>query len=208
MTTQELAYTWVQKLQSNNMKATFALLANDEIHNSVRKLTWDIHQKYRTGIAVCQLPPHISLKQPFDISDLNLVEDYMTELAKSIKPFRVNLTHLELIETKIDNQVTGILWLNVQETEFLRQLHNRVNQELTLRLGSVPAAYDGPRYHFHMSIAIGGQPIATYHKILEEFSDRLVNLQYIVRNMVMFVYDDIDAINAGYMTYLLLPINQ
>jgi len=59
-----------------------------------------------------------------------------------------------------------------------------------------------------MSIAIGGQPVATYHKILEEFSDRLVNLQYIVRNMVMFVYDDIDAINAGYMTYLILPIKQ
>lgn len=53
------------------MKATFALLANAEIHNLVRKLAWDNHQKYHTGIDVCRLPPHISLKQPFDISDLN-----------------------------------------------------------------------------------------------------------------------------------------
>jgi hypothetical protein len=38
------------------MKATFALLANAEPHNQVRKLAWDIHQKYRTGIDVCRLP--------------------------------------------------------------------------------------------------------------------------------------------------------
>ncbi len=37
------------------MKATFALLANNGIHNLVRKLSWDIHQKYRTGIDVTRL---------------------------------------------------------------------------------------------------------------------------------------------------------
>ncbi len=56
------------------MKAKFALLANNEIHNLVRKLSWDIHQKYRTGIDVTRLPPHISLKRSFDISSLHLLE--------------------------------------------------------------------------------------------------------------------------------------
>ena len=31
------------------MKAAFALLANTEVHNLTRKLSWEIHQKYRTG---------------------------------------------------------------------------------------------------------------------------------------------------------------
>jgi 2'-5' RNA ligase len=152
------------------------------------------------------LPPHISLKQPFDISDLGLLERYMAELAQSISPFRVGLTHLELVETVVDGLDTGILWLNVQETAFLRQLHNRVNQELTLRFGNVPAAFDGQGYHFHMTVALGGQPIATYHHIQDEFSSRLSHLHYTVRHMVMFVYDDIHAINAGYMTCLILPL--
>src|SRR5688572_27461881 len=108
------------------MKATFALLANNEIHNLVRKLSWDIHQRYRTGIDVTRLPPHISLKQPFDISDLHSLEKYMTELARTLDPFDVLLTELQLVETTIDNLETGILWLNIQETEILRQLHNRV----------------------------------------------------------------------------------
>jgi 2'-5' RNA ligase len=189
------------------MKATFALLANAEVHNQVRKLAWDIHQKYRSGIDVCRLPPHISLKQPFDSPDLDLLEGYMAELAQSLPPFQVDLTHLELVETIIDGMDTGILWLNVHETTFLRQLHNRLNQELTSRFGSVPAAFDGPEYHFHMTVAIGGQPVATYRQIFDEFSGRLTNLHYTVRDMVMFVYDEPHALNAGYMTYWILPLS-
>lgn len=188
------------------MKATFAFLTDKHIHNLVRKLSWDIHQKYRTGIDVCRLPPHISLKQTFDISDLDSLSDYMAELAKSIEPFRARLTHLELIDATIDGLESGILWLNVEETEFLRGLHNRLNEELAARFGNVPAEYDGADYHFHMSVSIGGQPIETYHKILGEFKNRLVNLQCMVRYLVMFVYDERAAINAGYMTYMILPL--
>jgi 2'-5' RNA ligase len=188
------------------MKATFALLANNQIHNLVRELSWDIHQKYRTGIDVTRLPPHISLKQPFHVLSLDLLGKYMTELARSITPFEVKLTELQLIEATIDGLDTGILWLNVEETEILRQLHNRVNQELSIRFGNIHAAFDGKEYHFHMSVAIGNQPIETYRTIREEFSDRLANLFYTVQEIVMFVYDEIHSMNAGYMTYKILPI--
>jgi len=190
------------------MKATFALLADNETHNPVRKLSWDIHQKYRTGIDVCRLPPHISLKQTFDISDLDSLSEYMTELAESIEPFQAHLTHLELVDATIDGLDSGILWLNVEETELLRGLHNRLNEELTARFGNVPAEYDGADYHFHMSVAFSGQPIETYHKILDEFKDRLVNLQCMVRDLVMFVYDERSDVNAGYMTYKILPLGK
>ncbi|MDL1944886.1 2'-5' RNA ligase family protein [Chloroflexi bacterium CFX2] len=189
------------------MKATFALLADDKTHNLVRKLSWDIHQKYRTGIDVCRLPPHISLKQPFDISDLDSLTAYMTELTQSLRPFQALLTHLDLIEATMNGFRTGILWLNVEETETLRGLHNRLNEELTARFGNVPAEFDGADYHFHMSVAIGGQPIETYRMILDEFKDRLVNLRCTVQEMVMFVYDERTAVNAGYMTYMILPLS-
>jgi 2'-5' RNA ligase len=190
------------------MKATFAFLANNEIHNLVRKLSWDIHRKYRTGIDVTHLPPHISLKQPFDISDLNLLEKYMTELAKSITPFEVKLTELQLIDATIEALDTGILWLDVQETDVLRQLHNRVNQELTKCFGNVQAPFDGSEYHFHMTVAIGNQPIEIYQKIKDEFSEKLTNLQYTVQEIVMFVYDEMYTMHAGYMTYMILPIGR
>lgn len=190
------------------MKATFALLADNQIHNLVRRLAWDIHQKYRTGIDVCRLPPHISLKQPFDISDLDTLAEWMTELADSLEPFPMLLTHLELIETTIDGLRTGILWLNVQETEFLRKLHERLNRELTARFGNVSAEFDGADYHFHLTVAIGGQPIETYRQILDEFEVRLVSLPCTIRAMAMFVYDERTAVNAGYMTYRILSLGE
>ena len=188
------------------MKATFALLADNETHNLVRKLSWDIHQKYRTGIDICRLPPHISLKQPFDISDLDALSDYVTELAQRLEPFQTLLSHLELIETTMDGLHTGILWLNVQETESLRQLHERVDRELTARFGNARAEFDGAEYHFHMTVAIGGQPIEAYRRTLDEFKDRLVNAPCTVRELAMFVYDERAAVNAGYMTYRILPL--
>jgi 2'-5' RNA ligase len=188
------------------VKATFALLADDKTHNLVRKLSWNIHQKYRTDIDMCRLPPHISLKQPFDIDDLDSLTEYMSELAQGLEPFQTRLTHLELIEATMDGFHTGILWLNVAETESLRGLHNRVNEELTARFGNVPAEFDGADYHFHITVAIGGQPIETYRKIVDEFNDRLVNLPCTVQKMVMFVYDERTAVNAGYMTYMILPL--
>jgi len=190
------------------MKAAFALLADTETHNLVRKLSWDIHRKYRTGIDICRLPPHVSLKQPFEISDLDRLEGYMPELAESISPFEVNLTGLELIDVHIGGLETGILWMNVQETETLRNLHNRLNQELTARFGDVSAEFDGPDYHFHMTVAIGGQPIATYRKIHSEFSARVHGLLYIVRDLGIFVYDESDEVYANYIIYKILPLGK
>ena len=96
------------------MKATFALLANTEVYNVVRKLAWEIHQTYRTGTLHVRLPPHISLKQPFAIANLAQLEAYMAELAETISPFTVKLTHLQLEIGRFQEMEFGILWLDVE----------------------------------------------------------------------------------------------
>ncbi len=188
------------------MRATFALLADTEINNLVRKLSWDIHRQCRTSIDASRLQPHISLKQPFAVQAVEPVADYMDELASSLAPFEVNLIGLELFEVHLDGMDMGVLVLDVQETAQLRGLHNRVHAELSARFGDVSAAFDGPAYHFHMTVAIGGQPVEAYRKIKAEFSERLKDLRYTVREMVMFIYDEREEVNAGYMEYKILPL--
>lgn len=95
------------------MKATFALLANTEVYNVVRKLALEIH-RYRTGTLHVRLPPHISLKQPFAIANLAQLEAYMAELAETISPFTVKLTHLQLKMVRFQEMEFGILWLDVE----------------------------------------------------------------------------------------------
>ncbi len=188
------------------MKAAFALLADRETHNQVRKLAWNIHRKYHTGIDICRIPPHVSLKQPFNISNLQLLEEYMLELTSSIPPFEINLIGLDLIETEINGSKTGILWLDVQENKLLRGLHERSNQELTARFGDVSAPFDGLEYHFHMTAAIGGQPLAIYKKAHSEFSDRLKEIQFSACELGLFVYDEHDEANDNYIIYQILPL--
>jgi len=190
------------------MKAAFALLANPEVHNFVRRLTWEIHQKYRTDISACRLPPHISLKQPFEIGDLAALESYMDDLASTIEPFEVHLTELQLVPTVMDDTETGILWLDVQETEDLRGLHNRLNHELSKRFKNTQADFNGASYHFHMTLMIGGQPLDVYHKLFSEITNRTLSLRYTVGKLAMFVYDERSSLNADYITYKILSLGR
>ena len=188
------------------MKATFALLANTEVHNLVRKLAWDIHRKYHTGTDVCRLPPHVSLKQPFAISKLASLEEYMDELAKSITPFEVYLTELQLVPLRFEGTEFGLLWIDVQETETLRQLHNRVNEELSQRFGNTQADFDGMTYRFHMTVMMGGQPMDIYRKLFSEIPNAKVDLRYTVHELAMFVYDEPMGPEGEYLTYKILPM--
>lgn len=190
------------------MKAAFALLADTQVNNYVRNLAWEIHQKYKTSINIYRLPPHISLKQPFEVSDLIALESYMSELAGSINPLEVKLTELQLIPTDIDGIETGILWIDVQETGSLRQLHDRLNRELKQRFHNTQAYADGASYHFHMSVAIGGPPIQVYQQLFHEIPDRMVDLKYSVHELAMFVYDEPISLDGNYMTYKVLPIGK
>ena len=190
------------------MKAAFAVLTNHEAHNIVRKLSWEIHQKYRTGTRHASLPPHVSPKQPFSISDLLLLENYMAELAGSIQPFEVSLTELQVIPISYDGTTYGLLWIDVEETRELRNLHNRLNNELNERFGNTPADFDGDQYHFHMTITMGGQPVDVYRKFYSEIPDPKINVRYTVKELAMFVYDEPMGPNGDYLCYRILPVGR
>jgi 2'-5' RNA ligase len=188
------------------MKATFALLADIEVSNFVRKLAWEIHQKYRTGTGICRLLPHVSLKQLFESENLSRFEAYMHAFTQTIRPFEVKCTELQLVPTTFAGLETGILWLDVQETPYLRELHDRLNRELAQRFVNTQAFFDGPAYHFHMTVMMGGQPIEVYRWMFAEISERVVNLSFTANLLALFVYDEPVGLNGDYMVYKILPI--
>jgi 2'-5' RNA ligase len=191
------------------MRATFALLANSEIHNFVRKLSWDIHQKYRTGTRHASLPPHISLKQPFPISDLPALEKYMDELACSIQPFEVILDELQIVPVPFDKYTEyGILWISIAETEVFRGLHNRINADLQQRFEDTSANFDGEAYHFHMTVMMGGQLMDIYQKFHDDIPNLKVNLRYTAKELAMFVYDEPMGPHSDYLCYRIMPIGE
>ena len=188
------------------MKATFALLADTDVHNLVQRLAWGLHQKYRTG--TLRLPPHVSLKQPFGVTDLAGLEGYMDSFVRSIEPFDITLTRLEVVSAYYEGTEYGILWADVQESDELRGLHNRLNDELTRRLGPVPAEHDGESYHFHLTVMIGGQPLEVYRRFIGELEDPVLERSFTVRELAMFVYDEPPGPDSEYLCYKILPIGK
>ena len=57
-----------------------------------------------------------------------------------------------------------------------------------------------------MTIAIGAQPLTVYQIMYAEVSSTPVHLDYIAQELALFVYDDEANLNAGYMTYKILPL--
>jgi 2'-5' RNA ligase len=188
------------------MKATFALLADFGTFNFVRQIAWEAHRNFDIGLDVARLEPHVSLKQPFEVANLAKLETYMITLAASIKPFEIHLTELQAIPANWDGFETGILWLDVEQTEHLHNSHRQVNRELTAILGATPADHDGDEYHFHMTIAIGRQPFEIYQEIVAAYPHNPVDLRFTTREIAMFVYDDDFQLDRGYLTYRKLPL--
>ena len=186
------------------MKAAFALLPDRETFNAVSKLSWQMHRSYHTGLAVRRLPPHVSLKQPFAMEDLEGLEEYMAFLAGSIAPFPITLTQCQLWETPD----SGVLSRGVQENETLRALHDRLNTELTERFGERKADFDGPSYTFHMTIAAGGGSLETYREAFAECEALSRTPTFVTRELALFLYDNHDGKGEWeYLTYKILPLS-
>jgi 2'-5' RNA ligase len=190
------------------MKAAFALLVDHNAHNFIRKLVVDIHSKYRIGFLASLLPSHVSLKQPFEVSSLPEVETYFDQLAETIQPFEITLTHLELQTSTFNDDEVGILWLDAQETPTLRDLHNRINRELSERFENTEAPSDGPNYHFHATVELGRQPAEVYRKIYAEYEHIEVNLSFTANKIAMFYYDDWSGEPGTFITYKISPVGR
>jgi 2'-5' RNA ligase len=132
----------------------------------------------------------------------------MHKFAASLSPLEIHLTRIQAIPTRIDNLETGILWFDVEESSALRETHNLMNAELEHRFGPTPAPFDGDAYHFHLTIAMGDQPMELYNRSAKFFKSRYANLHFTASELAMFVYDENAGLGGGYMTYIILPLGK
>ena len=166
------------------MKCSFALLMSDEIHNYIRKKAIEINRLRKCGLFASQFLPHISLKQPCKIEDIDKAEKYFDEFSKKIQPIKV----------KIDSTYNwkNIIGLNVTENAELRNAHNILNKDLKEIFQNSSALYDGDSYHFHATISMGGMDKlnSEFKDAYKEVKDEDLHFEFIAKKLVMFYCDD------------------
>ncbi len=175
------------------MKAAIVLLANSAIQNVVRRMVFDLSDRYAIPFFAALLPAHISLKQPFVFEDMAALEPYFDGLAASIAPFEICLDRVYYEEWSGN----AILGLNVVETPSLRALHDRLNAELRELVADPTANHDGSAYHFHLTVELGSTGAENGFKdYFETLADQKVDFRYTVTELAMFYYAG-DVIRPG-----------
>ncbi len=151
--------------------AALAVLPSDEVHNEVRRMQYEVLQQLGATparrAAVLTFTPHITLKQPFEVSEVEVYERYLDVLARSVTPFQLVLRGLGSFDGP-----EGILSLDVQPDPGLVELRERVVRELA-DLGVKPDPIeigDPAPYRFHMTLGYGldGEALAAARRVLRE----------------------------------------
>ncbi len=199
-------------------KAGITILADTPVQNFTHKIAYELSQKYGVAFFASLYPAHISLKQPFNCEDLPRLEAYCDELAAQTAPFPVELDELYADEW----EGNGILGLRVVETGTLRELHNRLNRELSLLFADSSAPHDGDGYRFHLTIEMGenGPPnplgetspgvgraiFNPYRAYFESLADKKVGLSFQAAQLGLF-YAAGNEQNR-YMLYKVIPLSR
>lgn len=188
------------------MKATVVLIADNDAENFGRKLMLEAHRYGKMGFEMARLPQHVSLKQPFAISDLRNMEVFFDEFAKELGPFDIQFVDLDIFPSNVLGGVeSGCMSLRVKETPQLVNAQKRLNEELYKMFGPCPAEHDND-YIFHMMFAIGGADYESYQKAYDVLIKSDYKQTFRFGKLGLLYYDDDNITPGTYFCYKVLSL--
>ncbi len=141
------------------------LVLSKEDNDFIRSICKEINKNYNLDEASFTLPQHVSLKSSFYIDNYNEVVDYIKKLLSNISPFRINITGI----SKINNSV---IWLDIEETQELRNIHNMLNDELLKKFNIPLIKHDGDIFRFHSTLFLDENISNEHDELVKELLDR------------------------------------
>ncbi len=174
-------------------------------HNAIRPLAVALDREYHTGLQM--LPPHVSLKMAIPVMDMAAMDACFTAFARSMPPLTLTLTALGLWSIPAPGGETGVLYIDIAEDAPLRAMHDRLNRELAARFDDTQAPFDGPEFHFHLTLAQGNAPFAAYQQAYAQHKNAWQPRQCAVTQIALFYVNDTEGTLQA-TTLKLLPLGQ
>lgn len=148
------------------MRLAYAILLPDDVHNLMRRAQAELYKAFRSPYESLALPPHITIKQPFEAVDITPHEDYLDRLVGETEPFDIIMRGWGTFDGE------GVVFLDVEQDRRLVALQRRLLEELGLE----PALFEDDQpvpYHFHGTVAIGltSEQLAAASRLLPEAPD-------------------------------------
>ena len=137
---------------------------NDEAY--IREICKEINKKYKLDENSFTLPQHISLKISFDSEEYKDVIEYVKSILENQKRIRVKIIGI----SKINN---GVIWLDVEENQELRRIHNLLNERLKETYNISLANFDGDKFKFHSTLFQDKNICDEHEKLISEITNKL-----------------------------------
>ena len=155
-----------------------------EIRNYCKMLNKD----YNVSEQSFTLPQHVSLKQSFKTDDYkNIIFD--------LKNYFKNMKQFELKISDIGN-IPGVIWLEIEENEILRKLHNDILNLLKDKYNINKIFFDGETFKFHSTLFQDVDNKEKINNLYEVIDKELLKNNNIIANKIYFGLSEIGTVGT------------
>lgn len=175
------------------MRATLCYLADFDAENFCRDFMVEASEKEHVGVAAGNLPRHISLGLPYEVTDWNAYLGFAERLAEKLHPVSVKLTDMACAPI---GDVTGNYCFRFEEQFGLDALRLDTVHGLNKELGLSVPEKDGVTGSKNITLGFGTAPFSSYKKYVDEVDkSRFVGKDLTFDQLGIFYYDS-DKITA------------
>ena len=121
------------------------LVLEKDDENYIRDICKEENKYFNIKEQAFSLPQHISLKTSFNVDENIAVIQYLKEELKNINAIQLEVCNLTIIDGKV-------IWLDIEENTFLRELHNKINFLLKEKFNIGLSGFDGEGFKFHSTL--------------------------------------------------------
>ena len=121
------------------------LVLEKDDENYIRDICKEENKCFNINEQSFTLPQHISLKTSFNANEYVKVIQYLKEELKDINAIDLETCNLTIIDGKV-------IWLDIEENTFLRELHNKINLLLKEKFNIGLSGFDGENFKFHSTL--------------------------------------------------------
>ena len=121
------------------------LVLEKDDENYIRDICKEENKYFNIKEQAFSLPQHISLKTSFNVNENIAVIQYLKEELKNINAIQLEVCNLTIIDGKV-------IWLDIEENTFLRELHNKINFLLKEKFNIGLSEFDGENFKFHSTL--------------------------------------------------------
>ena len=121
------------------------LVLEKDDENYIRKICKEENKNFNINEQAFSLPQHISLKTSFNANEYSVVIQYLKEELRDIQAIQLEANNLTIIDDKV-------IWLDIEENRFLRELHNKINLILKEKFNIGLSGFDGENFKFHSTL--------------------------------------------------------